>query len=72
MKKLINKVNKMLVNLTDILTNVFMFTIISGLLFNDPFGTIETISGIISNIGERGMAGIISLIIIVLVYKRKR
>ena len=68
-KKIINKVNKWLKDITNLLTNVFMFAVISGLLFNDPFGIINTISMLISNIGEQGLAGLICLAVI-LIYRR--
>ena len=70
MKKIIKKINKWLVTITDLLTNVFVFAVICGLLFNDPFGVINTISTLISNVGERGLAGFISLTIIILIYRR--
>ena len=71
MKKIINKINKWLIDITNLLTNVFVFAIICGLLFDDPFGIIEKISVLISSVGERGVAGFISLAILVLVYRRK-
>ena len=70
MKKIINKINKWLTTFTDLLVNVFVFAVICGLLFNDPFGVINTISTLISNVGERGLAGFISLAIIILIYRR--
>jgi len=70
MNKIINKINNWLIAFTDLLTNVFVFAVICGLLFNDPFGVINTISTLISNVGERGLAGFISLAIIVLIYRR--
>ena len=70
MKKIIKKINKWLITFTDLLTNVFVFAVICGLLFNDPFGVINTISTLISNVGERGLAGFISLAIIILMYRR--
>ena len=70
MKKIIKKLNKWLVSITELLKNVLVFAVISGLLFNDPFGIINTISNLISNVGERGLAGFISLAIIVLIYRR--
>ena len=69
MKKYINKINKWLVTITDLLKNVLVFAIISGLLFGDPFGAISTISNLISGVGETGLAGFISLAIIILVYR---
>ena len=70
MNKIIKKINKWLIDITDLLTNVFVFTVICGLLFNDPFGVINTISTLISNVGEKGLAGFISLAIIILIYRR--
>ena len=63
-------INKWLIELTDVLKNVLVFAIICGLLFDDPFGIINTISNLISNVGEKGLAGFISLAIIVLAYKK--
>ena len=50
MKKIIKYINKWLIDFTNLLTNVFVFAVICGLLFNDPFGVINTISTLISNV----------------------
>ena len=73
MKKydLLNKINKWLVDITEILKNVLVFAVVCGLLFNDPFGIITTISNLISDVGERGLAGLISVLIITTLYRRK-
>ena len=70
MKKYIKVINKWLVTITDLLKNVLVFAIISGLLFNDPFGTIGMITTLISGVGPQGLAGFISLAIIILMYRR--
>ena len=62
--KWINKLNELLIS-------IFVFAVVSGLLFNDPFGVIKTISTLITNIGDNGIAGIISLLVIVLWTRRK-
>ena len=64
-------INKWLIELTDVLKNVLVFAIVCGLLFNDPFGIINTISNLMSSVGEKGLVGFISLAIIILVYRRK-
>ena len=71
MTKYIKKINQWLTDVTDVLKNVLVFAVICGLLFNDPFGIIGVISNLISDVGERGLAGFISLAIIILVYRRK-
>ena len=70
MKKYINFINNWLSDITELLKNVLVFAIISGLLFNDPFGIINTISVLISNVGEQGLAGFICLAILILIYRR--
>ena len=69
-RKYIKVINKWLQEITNLLTNIFVFAVVCGLLFNDPFGVINTISTLISNVGERGLAGFISLAIIILIYRR--
>ena len=64
-------VNKWLLDVTEVLKNVLVFAVVCGLLFNDPFGIITTISNLISGVGERGLAGLISLLIIITLYRRK-
>ena len=70
MNKLLLKINKWLVDVSKVLQNVLVFAIISGLLFSDPFGVINTISNLLTNVGDQGLAGFISLAIIILVYRR--
>ena len=70
MKKIIKKINKWLVTVTDLMKNILVFAIISGLLFNDPFVTIGSITKLISGVGPQGLAGFISLAIIILMYRR--
>ena len=65
MRKHIKKINKWLIDVTDVLKNVLVFAVVCGLLFNDPFGIINTISNLISGVGEKGLAGLISLLIII-------
>ena len=70
MKKMIKIINKWLISITELLKNVLVFAVICGLLFDDPFGIINTISNLISNVDEKGLAGFISLAIMVLIYRR--
>jgi Na+/serine symporter len=70
MKKYIKMINKWLIDITEVLKNVLVFAIICGLLFNDPFGIIGVISNLISDVGEKGLAGFISLLILIFLYKK--
>ena len=72
MTKYIKKINKWLIDVTDVLKNILVFAVVCGLLFNDPFGIITTISNLMSGVGEKGLAGLISLLIITTVYNRRK
>ena len=69
-KNVISKLNKWLITFTELLKNILVFGIICGLLFDDPFGVINTIGTLISDIGDKGLAGLISLSILILLYRR--
>ena len=71
MRKLFKTINKWLTDITEILTNILVFAVVCGLLFNDPFGIIDVISNLISDVGERGLAGLICLSLIITIYRRK-
>tara|TARA_Y100000592_G_scaffold34121_1_gene54257 strand:- start:29278 stop:29493 length:216 start_codon:yes stop_codon:yes gene_type:complete len=71
MKKYLKKINKWLIDVTEVLKNILVFAVICGLLFNDPFGIINTISILMSGVGEKGLAGLISLLIIITMYRGK-
>ena len=72
MKKYFKKINQWLIDVTEVLKNILVFAIICGLLFNDPFGIITTISNLISNVGEKGLVGLISLLMIATMYNRRK
>ena len=66
----ITLVNKWFKDIIEVLKNILVFAIICGLLFNDPFGVINTISTLMGDVGERGLAGFISLAILILIYRK--
>ena len=70
LSRMITKINKWLVDITNLLKNVLVFGIIAGLLFGDPFGIIAIISSLLSEVGEQGLAGFICLAILILIYRR--
>ena len=71
MKKMIKSINTWLLIIIDLFKAMLVFAILSGLLFNDPFGTIGVIGGLLDGIGSNGLAGLISLAIIILMYGRR-
>ena len=66
LKKVIDWIN----NITDLLKSLFIFSVVAGLLFNDPFGVLSSIGTLLGGFGDKGLAGLISLLLIVLWYKK--
>ncbi len=64
--KMFNTIMNGFKQLNDLLITLFVFTVVSGLLFKDPFGVIESIGNMISNIGDNGISGLIALLVVVL------
>ena len=68
--KMFKTIMKSFKQLNDLLITLFVFAIVSGLLFRDPFSVIQSIGNMISNIGDNGISGLIALLVIVLWYRR--
>tara|TARA_B100000287_G_C20146549_1_gene588383 strand:- start:317 stop:535 length:219 start_codon:yes stop_codon:yes gene_type:complete len=66
LKKVVDWIN----NVIDLLKSLFIFSVIAGLLFNDPFGVLNNIGTLLGGFGDKGLAGLISLLLIVLWYKK--
>ena len=68
--KMFKTIMKSFKQLNDLLITLFVFAIVSGLLFRDPFSVIQSIGNMISNIGDNGISGLIALLVVVLWYRR--
>ena len=68
--KMFNTIINGFKQLNDLLIALFVFAVVSGLLFRDPFGVIESIGNLISNIGDNGISGLIALLVVVLWNRR--
>ena len=66
----IQNIVKWVNNITELLKSLFVFSVIAGLLFNDPFGVLSNIGTLLGGFGDKGLAGLISLLLIVLWYKK--
>tara|TARA_R110002020_G_scaffold147585_1_gene323058 strand:- start:12905 stop:13120 length:216 start_codon:yes stop_codon:yes gene_type:complete len=68
--KIFNTIINNFKQVNDLLITLFIFAVISGLLFRDPFGVIESIGNMISNINDNGISALIALLVVVLWYRR--
>ena len=70
MKQFISTVNGWVTELTDFLKGLIVLGVVIGILFNDYFGVIGGIGDLMGQIGDKGLAGLVALILVVLWYKK--
>ena len=56
--------------ITEWLKVIFVFAILAGLLFNDPFGVLANITRLLSNLGDHGMSALIAMLVIMIWEKK--
>ena len=70
MNKYITKGINFLKEITEWLRVVFVFAVLAGLLFNDPFGVLANIAKLLSNVSDHGMSALIAMLVI-MIWKKK-
>ena len=71
MNDAIAKLTGWITKLTDLLISLVVFGIIVGILFNDPFGVIAGVGNLFSQIGDNGLAGLLVLYLVYMMYPNK-
>ena len=72
MNDVIKKINEFLGMATDLLLHLVITGAIIGILFDDQlFGVIEGIGRATSTIGENGLAGLVTILIVAMWMKKK-
>ena len=72
MKKAIANLNDWNNQFTGLLQTLVVFSVVVGILFDDFFGVIAGLGRIMSQFGDAGFAGILSLAILVMWYDNKK
>ena len=70
MKKAISTVADWIDQITDLLSSLVVLGVLTGILFNDPFGGVAGIGSLMGQIGESGLAGVVALMLVVMWYKK--
>ena len=71
MNDAIAKLTGWISKLTDLLISLVILGVIVGLFFNDPFGVIAGVGNLLSQIGDNGLAGLLVLYLIYMMYPNK-
>ena len=70
MKQILSTVNEIVNEFSNFLLSLIVLGVAIGILFNDYFGVIEGISNLMTGIGEKGLAGLVALVLVALWYKK--
>ena len=71
MNDAIAKLTGWISKVTDLLISLVILGVIVGILFNDPFGVIAGVGNLFSQIGDNGLAGLLVLYLIYMMYPHK-
>ena len=71
MNDAIAKLTGWISKLTDLLISLVILGVIVGILFNDPFGVIAGVGNLFSQIGDNGLAVLLVLYLIYMMYPNK-
>ena len=71
MNDAIAKLTGWISKLTDLLISLVILGVNVGILFNDPFGVIAGVGNLFSQIGDNGLAGLLVLYLIYMMYPNK-
>ena len=71
MNDAIAKLTGWITKLSDLLISLVVLGIVVGILFNDPFGVIAGVGNLFSQIGDNGLAGVLVLYLVYMMYPNK-
>ena len=70
MKQILSTVNGVVTEFSNFLFSLIVLGVAVGILFNDYVGVIDGIGNLMTGIGEKGLAGLVALILVALWYKK--
>ena len=71
MKQGLQTVKSWLDALTGLLVGLLVVTLLIGIIWSDQFGTLGNLEAFLSRVGDRGLAGLLAIVLVVVWYKKK-
>ena len=71
MKQGLQTVKSWLDALTDMLIGLLVVTLLIGIIWSDQFGTLGNLEAFLSRVGDKGLAGLLAIVLVVVWYKKK-
>ena len=71
MKQGLQTVKSWLDALTGLLTGLLVITLLIGIIWSDQFGTLGNLEAFLSRVGDKGLAGLLAIVLVIVWYKKK-
>ena len=71
MKQGLQTVKSWLDALTGLLIGLLVVTLLIGIIWSDQFGTLGNLGQFLSRVGDKGLAGLLAIVLVVVWYKIK-
>ncbi|MAX10320.1 MAG: hypothetical protein CMG13_05640 [Candidatus Marinimicrobia bacterium] len=71
MKQGLQTVKSWLDALTGLLIGLLVVTLLIGIIWSDQFGTLGNLEAFLSRVGDKGLAGLLAIVLVVVWYKKK-
>jgi hypothetical protein len=71
MKQGLQTVKSWLDALTGLLVGLLVVTLLIGIIWSDQFGTLGNLEAFLSRVGDKGLAGLLAIVLVCVWYKKK-
>ena len=71
MKQGLQTVKSWLDALTGLLVGLLVVTLLIGIIWSDQFGTLGNLESFLSRVGDKGLAGLLAIVLVIVWYKKK-
>ena len=71
MKQGLQTVKSWLDALTGLLIGLLVVTLLIGIIWSDQFGTLGKLEAFLSRVGDKGLAGLLAIVLVCVWYKKK-
>ena len=71
MKQGLQTVKSWLDALTGLLVGLLVVTLLIGIIWSDQFGTLGNLEAFLSRVGDKGLAGLLAIVLVIVWYKKR-
>ncbi len=71
MKQGLQTIKNWLDGLTGVLTGLLVLGLLVGIIWEDYFGTLGNLARFLESVGDKGLAGLLAIVLVMMWYKKK-